>query len=139
MLSASEGVFIDGEVLLTVFIVRVRVQTHVISIRPQNYQPAVSELAEALDDFANAITGDSCGMSPLTAVLKQVTPKLANAIVKIQSSHSAQIMVGSLDVYDTLYHAVEDLEKGDVAGFGMQMGTLLQMLKASNCKTKVGG
>ena len=83
--------------------------------------------------------GDSCGMGPLTDVLKQVAPKLANAIVKIESSHAAQIMVGSMDVYDTLYKAVEDLEKGDVAGFGMQMGVLLQKLKASNCQTKVSG
>ena len=76
-------------------------------------------------------------MTPLIAVLQQVAPKLAQAIVKIESSHATKIMVGSADVYDNLFKAVEDLEKGDVAGFGMQMGGLLQKLKASNCETKV--
>ena len=45
--------------------------------------------------------GDSCGMGPLTDVMQQVAPKLANAIVKIESSQRAQIMVGSMDVYDS--------------------------------------
>lgn len=117
--------------------VYINITNAMAAFKNKDYEIAIEELANALDKFANALTTDSCGMGPLTAVLQKVAPKLATAIVKIDSSHSTQIIVGSLDVYDKLYKAMEDLQSGNVADFGMQMGTLLQMLRSSNCNTEV--
>lgn len=108
-----------------------------VDFNNKNYRDAVSKMAWALDELSNVISQDSCGMGPLTKVLTAVAPKLAQAVVKIGSSKDAQIMVNSLNIYDKLYTAFEDLSNGNIADFGMQMGSLLQILRGSNCQTKI--
>lgn len=102
----------------------------------KDFKGAVGSFAKGLDELAVAVDNDACGIQQIVPVLEQVAPKLANAIIKIGESNTTEIIVGFMNVYDTLYNAVEDLSKGDIAGFGMQMGKLLQELKASNCETK---
>jgi hypothetical protein len=66
-----------------------------------------------------------------------VVPKLANAIVKVENSTAVKILVETTDIYDEIYKAVTDLQKGDVDGFGMEIGLLLAKLRASGCTTPV--
>ena len=45
-------------------------------------------------------------------------------------------MVGYANVYEALYGAVDDLSTHDLAGFGMQIGVLVTMLRSSGCSGK---
>jgi hypothetical protein len=60
-------------------------------------------------------------------------PPLAKAITTIETSGQVKILVNAADIYDTLFHAVTAWQAGDIPAFGLQMGTLLQELRASGC------
>jgi len=106
------------------------------SFQKKDFKSALNETAKGLDLFAVALENDACGLKNVGSVLSSLSPALKKAIVQIDSSKAVSIIVGSADLYDTLYHAAIDLEKGDVAGFGMQMGSLLTQLQSSGCATK---
>ena len=80
--------------------------------RAKKYEDSVKQFAAGLDGIAKAIGSDSCGLRSVATVINQVVPKLANATVKIESSETVKILVGSVDLYDNLYSATEDIEQG---------------------------
>lgn len=98
---------------------------------------AVTDMADGLDTVAQALSTDSCGLKTIGDMIAKLAPKLAGATIqKIEGSKVVQIIVGSANVYDEVYHAIMALEKGDVSGFGIQIGALLRQLRASDCETK---
>lgn len=101
----------------------------------KNYTSAVKEIAAGLDSLAKAVETDACNLKGMGSILSSVAPKLEAALVN-ETSGVVKIIVGSADVYDDLYNAALDLENGDVVAFGEQMGNLLSILRASDCKTK---
>ena len=104
-------------------------------ISSKNYTSAVKEIAAGMDSLAQAVSTDACQMKGVGAILSSVAPKLEKAIVN-ETSSAIKIIVGSADVYEDLYNAAKALESGDVVAFGEQMGNLLSVLRASDCKTK---
>lgn len=101
------------------------------TFRSNNTLLAVQELASGLDSLGAALSGSSCGVELVGGFISKLAPKLAGAVVK-----DGSIVVGYANVYDEFYQAVLALESGDIVGFGMQMGRMLQSLKASNCHSK---
>jgi hypothetical protein len=101
----------------------------------KQYKAAVGDIATALDDLAVALATDACGLKQVASVLSQVAPKLASAVVKVENSTAVKIIVGSAEVYDELYKAAVDVEKGDISDFGVEMGLLLAKLRASGCNS----
>jgi len=83
--------------------------------------------------LAKFTEGDACNIKALADLVAKLSPKLAAAVVKIEESGAVKIIVGSADVYAELYSAVVDLDKGDYAGVGIQLGVLLGKLSASGC------
>jgi hypothetical protein len=106
------------------------------AFKKKDYKTAVLDTANGLDQLAKAISADACGLEKVGAVLLQVAPKLAAAIVKIEGD-SVKILVGKADVYESLYMAATAYGNGDVAGFGVAVGALLTELRASGCTTKM--
>jgi len=104
--------------------------------RKWEFDLATAAIAGGMDDLAKALATDACGLENVAAVLSEVAPKLASAIVKVESSTVVKILVNSADVYDELYKAAVDLETGDSDDFGVQMGLLLAKLRATSCDTK---
>ena len=104
--------------------------------KAKNYKGAVAQIAAGLDVVAEAAAADSCGLKTLATAVAGLGPKLAKAVVTVESSEVIKIIVGSADVYPEIYAAVTDLQKGDLAGFGVQLGALLSQLRASSCATK---
>lgn len=102
----------------------------------KNYSAAVLDFKVALDTLSTALQSDSCGLKPLGALIGKLSPRLEKAIVKIEKSDAPQIIVGTANVFDAMYQAVEDLKKGDLTDFGTQVGVLLRQLRASQCQTK---
>ena len=102
----------------------------------KRYQPAVLEFAAGLDGVSKAISEDSCGLKSLGKVIGEVVPKFQAAIVKVESSASIKILVGSADVYDELYRATMAIQQGDASSFGEEMGALFNKLRSSGCETK---
>lgn len=102
----------------------------------KNYTSSLETFATGLDGIAKAISTDACGLARVGSTLAALSPQLANATVKIESSSVVKITVGSAELYDTLYQASEDLIKGDANDFGYQMGQLLLKLQASGCTTQ---
>lgn len=111
-------------------------QNTVSSFKAKNYTAAVEDLATGLDVLSKALLADSCGLKTIGEQISKLSPKLAKVVVTVESSKEVKILVGSADIYDALYNAVVDAERGDYTGFGMQMGRLLTELEASGCKTK---
>jgi len=111
-------------------------ETAAADFQAKNYTGAVEAVARGLDTVSLAVAADSCGLKTVADQLALVVPKLKSAIVRVESSSAVSIIVGSADVYDEIYQAVLDLDKGDYAGFGFQMGALLAEVKASGCATK---
>lgn len=101
------------------------------SFRSNDTVLAVQQLASGLDSLGAQLSGSSCGVELVGGFISKLAPKLASAVVKDES-----IVVGSVNVYDEFYQAVLAVESGDIVGFGLQMGRMLQSLKASNCKSK---
>ena len=91
-----------------------------------NYSQSVADFSAGLDGLSKAISTDACGLHSVASTLAKLSPLLANATVKIESSSAVKIIVGSSDVYDEMYKAVEDLVAGNHVDFGMQMGALLK-------------
>jgi hypothetical protein len=104
--------------------------------RAHNYTGAVAAFATALDGVAQAVGTDGCGLHNVASVISSLSPKLAKAVVTVENSTAVRIMVGSANVYDTLFKAVTDLENGNPTDFGVQMGLLLSDLRTSGCSTK---
>ncbi len=102
----------------------------------KDYKDAIASMALGLDELSQALSNDACGLKKLADVISQLSPKLAKAVVKIESSNVTQIIVEFADVYDEIYQAVEALESGDISQFGMQIGRLLTSLRASGCQSK---
>ena len=102
----------------------------------KNYSAAVLDFKIALDSLSTALQSDSCGLKPLGSLIGKLSPRLEKAIVKIEKSDAPQIIVGTANVFDAMYQAVEDLKKGDLTDFGTQVGVLLRQLRASQCQTK---
>ena len=69
-------------------------------------------------------------------MIGKLSPKLLKAVVKVEKSKSVEIIVGTANVYDAIYQAIEAISKGDLPAFGMQIGKLLRQLRASHCQTK---
>lgn len=109
----------------------VQFENGVANMHSQNVSGAVFDFAQGLDTLANALDNDSCGLQNLAQVLSKVAPKLASAIVKDNT-----VVVKYAEVYDELFAAAVAVESGDVVGFGMAVGRLLQSLRASDCRTK---
>lgn len=108
----------------------------IVSFKAKRYDEAVDQFAVFLDDLAKALGNDACGLKSMEALIEQLAPKLAKAEIVIDADKVAHILVGSIDVLDTIFDAIECLEKRDYTGFGIQMGILLQELRASGCQTK---
>jgi hypothetical protein len=106
------------------------------SFRKKDYKLATQEIMFGLGGISEAITADSCGLHAIGASIIKNLPSLANAVVKVESSDAVQILVGSADIYEDLFNAVQDLDRGDWTGFGMQMGKLLAKLQTSGCTTR---
>merc|ERR1712195_322180 len=102
----------------------------------KNYFQSVADFSAGLDGLAEAISADACGLHSVASTLAKLAPLLANATIKIESSSAVKIIVGSSEVYDEIYKAVEDLAAGNHVDFGMQMGALLMKLQTSKCTTK---
>ena len=101
----------------------------------KNYTSGIKEIAAGMDSLAQAVSTDACNLKGVGSILDMVAPKLEKAIVN-ETAGVVKIIVGSADVYEDLYNAAKDLENGDIVGFGEQMGNLLSVLRASDCKTK---
>jgi len=102
----------------------------------KNYTAALQSFATGLDGIAKAISTDACGLRRVGDTLAALSPKLANATIRIENSTAVSIIVGSAELYDTLFQATEDLINGNHDDFGYQMGQLLLKLQASDCTTK---
>jgi len=102
----------------------------------KNYSESVADFSAGLDGFAKAISIDACGLHSVASTLATLSPLLANATVKIESSSAVKIIVGTSELYDVIYEAVQDLEAGNHVDFGMQMGALLMKLQTSSCTTE---
>eukprot|EP00937_MAST-01D_sp_MAST-1D-sp2_P006994 g6994.t1 len=102
----------------------------------KDYKGAVANFAAGLDAVALATAQDSCNLKAVAAAVSGLGPKLAQAVVTVESSEAVKIVVGSADVYSELYAAVQDLKRGDMAGVGVQLGALLAQLRTSGCATK---
>jgi len=112
-------------------------ESAVTSFKANDVKSAVASMADGLDTLAKALTNDSCGLKTIGNLISKLSPKLAGAVIqKIEGSKAVKIIVGSADVYDDVYQAIMALEKGDISGFGMQVGNLLRELRASGCETK---
>merc|ERR1719162_2263302 len=85
--------------------------------------------------MAQATMSDACGLKTIADSIGKLSPKLAAAIVKVESGKAVQILIGSADIYDVLYVMAEDFEKKDYTGVGVQLGMLLAKLKTSGCQT----
>jgi len=103
--------------------------------KQKQYTEAVAAIAGGLDDLATAFATDACGFEKVAAILSEVVPKLAGAVVKVENSTAVKILVGAADVYDELYKAAVDLENGDSTDFGIEIGLLLSKLRATSCNT----
>jgi len=101
----------------------------------KQYAQAVGAVASGLDDLAEALATDACGLEKVAAVLSEVAPKLASAIVRAENSTRVKILVGTADVYDELYKAAIDVKNGDIEEFGTEIGLLLSKLRAASCNT----
>jgi hypothetical protein len=97
----------------------------------KNYTGFVKQLATAVDTVAVAFGQDSCQLQRVADVLQPLSAKIAAAIVK-----DDQIIIGYANIYDDVFQAAKDLANGDLSGFGMEVGKLLQVVRTSNCKTK---
>jgi len=106
------------------------------SFSAKNYQAAVTTWAAALDATALVLTQDQCGLGQLGALMGNLSPKLAAAVVTIESSGAVKIAVGSADVYDALFRSVKAIKAKDWATFGFECGELLRLLRTSGCQTK---
>lgn len=102
----------------------------------QDYKAAVKQFAAGLDGLSQALIADACGLESLGEVVRKAVPKLQGAIVQIGSSGSISILVGSVDVYHDLYASSEAISHGDAAGFGQEVGALLNKLRTSGCSTQ---
>ncbi|KAL1524207.1 hypothetical protein AB1Y20_019115 [Prymnesium parvum] len=105
------------------------------AFQAHQYESAVTLFADGLDDVANAVTADSCGLKGLGQLLGAFSPRLRAAVVKIESSSIVHIIVGSVDVYEPLFSAANDIKNGNLADLGVQIGRLVAMLRASSCTT----
>ena len=102
----------------------------------KNYQAAVTTWAAALDATALVLKQDQCGLGALGTLVGNLSPKLAAAVVTIESSGAVKIAVGSADVYDALFRSVLAIKKKDWSTFGFECGELLRLLRTSGCQTK---
>eukprot|EP00928_Gymnodinium_smaydae_P060748 TRINITY_DN4452_c0_g2_i1.p1 TRINITY_DN4452_c0_g2~~TRINITY_DN4452_c0_g2_i1.p1 ORF type:complete len:847 (+),score=163.63 TRINITY_DN4452_c0_g2_i1:49-2541(+) len=105
------------------------------SFQDKNYSAAVAQFARGLDVVAEAIKGDSCGLQSVAGAIAVVVPVLKAAVVRIEHSHKVHILVGSADIYDLIFHALDAFEHGNLEGFGVNVGLLLSRLRSSRCKT----
>jgi len=101
----------------------------------KNYTNALEHFATGLDVIAKATASDACGLKVVADAIGDLSLKLKAAVVKAEGSSAVKIIVGSADVYDEIYGAVMDLERGDFPGAGIQMGALLNQLRTSSCKS----
>jgi hypothetical protein len=104
--------------------------------KQKDYTKAVAAIAGGMDDLAKALATDACGLEKVAAVLSEVAPKLASAIVTVENSTAVKILVNAANVYDELYKAATDLESGNIDDFGVEMGLLLAKLRATSCSSK---
>ena len=104
--------------------------------RKEDYSKAIKDLATTLEKTGEALQSDSCGLKNMGELIGKLSPKLGKAIVKVEKSKDVAIIVGTANVYDAIFKAVEAITKGDFRSFGMQIGTLLRQLRASHCSTK---
>lgn len=111
-------------------------ETAVVDWDKQDYKAAVSTIASALDAVANTLQNEVCGLKKVGDLIAKLSPKLAAAVVKGEGSNAVQIIVGSADVYDNLYHFIQSLKQKDYKTAGNALGNLLRELRASGCSTK---
>jgi hypothetical protein len=91
----------------------------------KNFSDAISQFSTGVKKLAESVTSDPCGLKIIASAVSDVSPALANAVVKVESSGAVKIIVGIADVYEELYATTVDLKKGDFAGAGVQLGLLL--------------
>jgi len=106
-------------------------------IHEKNYSAAVEQFAAGLDITATAAKSDACGLERVADAIGNLSPILKKAQVSINASGFPRIAVGSADVYLELRAVAADVRAGDYAGAGIQMGSLLAQVRASQCSTKV--
>jgi len=105
--------------------------------KAKDFKGAIGKFSTGLDVMAKATMSDACGLKHIADAIGNLSPKLAAAIVKVESSSEVKIIIGSANVYDVLYTLVGDFEKKDYTGVGMQLGLLLTKLRASGCQTEM--
>lgn len=103
------------------------------SFESKRYESAVRSFAAALDSTSQALLSRSCGLARIGNLIGDLSPKLAAAVVTVEASGAVTIIVDSADVYNALYLAVRAVSSRDYASFGLQMGALLRVLRASDC------
>lgn len=113
-----------------------KMESAVASFKAENYHAAVADLADSLEVIATALKNQACGLSRIGDLVGKLSPKLAAAVVKVESSKAVQIIVESADVYDDVYQLVSALESGDWRSSGEELANLLRVLRASGCSTK---
>jgi hypothetical protein len=77
------------------------------SFRAKDYKLATQQILSGLEGVARAISTDACGLSAIGQAVSKNLPALANAVVTVESATDVKILVGSADIYDDLYNAVE--------------------------------
>merc|ERR1712195_282222 len=58
----------------------------------KNYSQSVADFSTGLDGLAEAISADSCGLHSVASTLAKLSPLLANATIKIESSSAVKII-----------------------------------------------
>jgi hypothetical protein len=101
----------------------------------KSYKRAVGMFAIALDNLTQATAADACGLKAVADAIGDLSASLKKAVVTIESSGVVKIAVGSANVYNEIFAAVVGIKRGDLAGAGVQVGLLLQQLKASGCES----
>ena len=105
-----------------------------------NATDAVRLIAKGLDGLAVAIGAETCGLKDIGARIAAVAPRLAAAVVKVVGNgtkRTIEVIIAGTDVYDELYNVAVDLERKDYAGAGMQLGRLVESLKATSCDSEM--
>jgi hypothetical protein len=106
------------------------------AFKNKDHSEGIKLIAEGLDELAKALSNHACGVPKIADLVGKMSPKLANAVVKVENSEIVMIIVGAADIYDELYSFVAAMENKDYGTAGEEMAQLLRALRASNCQTK---
>lgn len=101
-----------------------------------DHSAGIKSIASGLDDLAKALENHECGVPKIGNLIGRLSPKLADAVVKVKDSNVVHIIVGAADIYDELYSFVVAMDKKDWSTAGQELAQLLRALRASGCQTK---